>query len=96
MLLNILGGDWTKHYDPHQTTQGPIPSKTSLISSCSAPATSGVKKPRKYGPGTVALHEIRQYQKSVALIRKLPFQRLSREIVQDQFYKDYRFQGNVL
>ena len=34
-------------------------------------------------PGTVALREIRKYQKSTELlIRKLPFQRLVREIVQ--------------
>ena len=39
------------------------------------------KKPRRYRPGTVALREIRKYQKSTdLLIRKLPFQRLVREI----------------
>uniref|UniRef100_A0A8C9P4E4 Histone H3 n=1 Tax=Spermophilus dauricus TaxID=99837 RepID=A0A8C9P4E4_SPEDA len=43
----------------------------------SAPATGGVKKPHRYRPGTVALCEIRRYQKSTELlIRKLPFQRL--------------------
>ncbi|KAB7500932.1 histone H3.2 [Armadillidium nasatum] len=41
----------------------------------SAPATGGVKKPHRYRPGTVALREIRRYQKSTELlIRKLPFQ----------------------
>ena len=29
----------------------------------SAPATGGVKKPHRYRPGTVALREIRRYQK---------------------------------
>jgi Core histone H2A/H2B/H3/H4 len=49
----------------------------------SAPATGGVKKPHRYRPGTVALREIRKYQKSTELlIRKLPFQRLVREIAQ--------------
>lgn len=44
----------------------------------SAPAT-GVKKPHRFKPGTVALREIRKYQKSTdLLIRKLPFQRLIR------------------
>ena len=34
-------------------------------------------KPRRYKPGTVALREIRQYQKSTELlIRKLPFSRV--------------------
>ena len=39
------------------------------------------KKPHRYRPGTVALREIRKYQKSTELlIRKLPFQRLVKEI----------------
>merc|ERR1712024_90078 len=33
----------------------------------SAPATGGVKKPHRYRPGTVALREIRRYQKSTEL-----------------------------
>ena len=38
----------------------------------SAPATGGVKKPHRYRPGTVALREIRRYQKSTELlIRKV-------------------------
>ena len=46
-----------------------------------APPTGGVKKPHRYRPGTIALREIRRYQKSTdLLIRKLPFQRLVREI----------------
>lgn len=49
----------------------------------SRPATGGVKTARRYRPGTVALREIRKYQKSTdLLIRKLPFQRLCREIAQ--------------
>jgi histone H3 len=62
----------------------------------SAPATGGVKKPHRYRPGTVALREIRRYQKSTdLLIRKLPFQRLVREIAQD-FKTDLRFQGSAV
>jgi histone H3 len=50
----------------------------------SAPATDGVKKPHRFRLGMVALREIRKYQKSIELlIRKLPFQRLVREIAQD-------------
>ena len=50
----------------------------------SAPTTGGVKKPHRYRPGTVALREIRRYQKSTELlIRKLPFQRLVRELAQE-------------
>ena len=46
-----------------------------------------------FRPGIMALHEIRHYQKSsMLLIRKLPFQRLVREIAQD-FKSDLRFQA---
>uniref|UniRef100_A0A8B9SCJ8 H3.3 histone A n=1 Tax=Apteryx owenii TaxID=8824 RepID=A0A8B9SCJ8_APTOW len=49
-----------------------------------------------YWPGTVALREIRRYQKSTELlIRKLPFQRLVREIAQD-FKTDLRFQSAAI
>ena len=62
----------------------------------SAPATGGVKKPHRYRPGTVALREIRRYQKSTdLLICKLPFQRLVREIAQN-YRSDLRFQGSAV
>jgi histone H3/H4 len=62
----------------------------------SAPATGGVKKPHRYRPGTVALREIKKYQKSTdLLIRKLPFQRLVREIAQDLKH-DVRFQSSAV
>ncbi|XP_041959676.1 histone H3-like [Alosa sapidissima] len=71
-------------------------SKLTLAARKSAPATGGVKKPHRYRPGTVALREIRRYQKSTELlIRKLPFQRLVREIAQD-FKTDLRFQSSAV
>ncbi|VDQ16881.1 unnamed protein product, partial [Trichobilharzia regenti] len=58
----------------------------------SASATGGIKKQHRYRPGTVTLCRIRRYQKTTELlIRKLPFQRLVREIAQD-FKTDLRFQ----
>jgi histone H3 len=58
--------------------------------------SNGVKKPHRFRPGTVALREIRRYQKSTELlIRKLPFQRLVREIAQD-CKTDIRFQAAAL
>ena len=52
--------------------------------------------PHRYRPGTVALREIRKWQKSTALlIRKLPFQRLVREIAQER-KPDVRFQVNKI
>jgi histone H3 len=62
----------------------------------SAPARGGVKKPHRYRPGTVALQEIRRYQKSSdLLIRKLPFQRLVREIA-GNMKVDIWFQSSAL
>lgn len=41
----------------------------------------GKQKPHRYRPGTVALREIRKYQRSTnLLLRKLPFSRLVREV----------------
>ena len=64
-----------------KSTGGKAPRKqlASKAARKSAPSTGGVKKPHRYKPGTVALREIRRYQKSTELlIRKLPFQRLVR------------------
>jgi histone H3 len=62
----------------------------------SMPGMAGIKKPHRFRPGTVALREIRRYQKSTELlIRKLPFQRLVREIAQD-FKTDLRFQASAI
>ena len=46
--------------------------KTAAVVSAAGPG--GVKKPHRFRPGTVALREIRKFQKSTELlIRKLPF-----------------------
>ena len=58
--------------------------------------TNTIKKPHKFRPGTVALREIRKYQKSTELlVRKLPFQRLVREIAQE-YKTDLRFQSSAV
>ena len=50
----------------------------------------------QFQPGVMALREIRHYQKSsMLLIRKLPFQRLVREIAQD-FKTNLRFQSAAI
>ena len=60
------------------------------------PATGGVKKPHRFRAGTVALRDIRRYQKSTELlVRKLPFQRLVREIAQN-YKTDLRFQTSAV
>ncbi|KAJ7115926.1 histone H3 [Mycena epipterygia] len=54
------------------------------------------KKTHRFRPGTVALREVRRYQQTTeTLIRKLPFQRLVREIAQD-FKANLRFQSTAL
>ena len=53
-------------------------------------------KPHRYRLGTVALQDIHHFQKTSALlIRKLPFQRLVREIAQD-FKTDLQFQSAAI
>ena len=55
-----------------------------------------MKKPHRYRPGTVALREIRRYQKSTELlIRLMPVQRLGREIAQ-HIDPDLRWQGTAV
>ena len=55
-----------------------------------------MKKPHRFRPGTVALREIRKFQKSTELlIRKLPFQRLVREIAHE-YKSDRRFQSQAV
>ena len=62
----------------------------------SAPVVGGVRRPHRFRPGTVALREIRKYQKSTdLLVRKLPFQRLVKEIAQD-FKTDLRFGSQAM
>ena len=84
----------------HKTIGGKAPRIGKVIKKQSKKSSrkvaGGVKKPHRYRPGTVALREIRKYQKSTELlIRKLPFQRLVREIAQD-FKTDLRFQGTAI
>jgi len=68
-----------------------------------APVTTGVKKPHRFRPGTVALREIRKYQKSTdLLIRKLPFQRLGTRLAYSvrelahEFKQELRFQSSAV
>eukprot|EP01018_Ginkgo_biloba_P011983 Gb_15586 [translate_table: standard] len=80
-----------------KSTGGKAPKKQLMSRSAkAAPALGGLKKLHKFKPGTVALREIRKYQKSTELlIRKLPFQRLVKEIAQD-LRSDLRFQTSAV
>ena len=76
---------WTKQTARHSTGgKAPRFQLATKAARRSAPASGGIKKPHRYRPGTVALREIRHYQKSTdLLIHKVPFQRLAREVLQD-------------
>ncbi|XP_032994562.1 histone H3-like [Lacerta agilis] len=99
LALFMISGEMARtKQTARKSTGGKAPRKQLATKAArkSAPATGGVKKPHRYRPGTVALREIRRYQKSTELlIRKLPFQRLVREIAQD-FKTDLRFQSSAV
>jgi len=75
------------------TIGAPKKKVTKIAARAQKAGQGSVKKPHRYRPGTVALREIRRYQKSTnLLLRKLPFQRLVREMMQDE-EKIIRTQG---
>jgi histone H3 len=82
--------------------------QTARKSACAAPPSNlahkaaskatlaPVRKPHRYRPGTVALREIRRYQKSTELLlRRRPFVRLASEISR-VFMGDVRWQSLAL
>jgi len=81
-----------------RSTGGKAPRMQLATKAARKSASSAVclKKPHRYRPGTVALREIRRYQKSTELlVRKAPFQRLVREICQ-HIKNDAKIQSNAL
>jgi histone H3 len=81
-----------------KSTGGKAPRKqlTTKRARTEATATGGVKKRRRYRPGTVALRQIRRYQKNTdLLIKKKPFQRLVREIA-NELNDKLRFQSTAI
>ncbi len=95
-----------RHLDEELRNRQPAPTQSPVKDSLRGKGRKGLKivrkqapgffKPRRYRPGVVALREIRKYQNSTKLlIRKLPFQRLVRDIAQG-FKGDLRFQSNAI
>lgn len=84
-----------------KSTGGKAPRKQ--LSTKAARKTSSVtdseaatKQPTRFRPGSVALKEIRKYQKSTeCLIRKLPFTRFVRDIA-SKFKADARFGSTAM
>ena len=75
-----------------------IAAQGKLLRAGAPPRHGGVKKPHRYRPGTVALREIRRFQKSTELlVRKAPFDKLVWEIAQDVgIIKHLKFQGSAI
>lgn len=74
----------------------PIPRSSGKGIAMASSAAEAVRKPHRWRPGTEALREIRREQRTTDFrIRKLPFQRLVREIAQD-FKNDLRFTETAL
>lgn len=70
--------DKTSPYPLHQV---PHPISGSTLANRAASFENVAKKPHRFRPGTVAIREIRKYQKSTdLLLRKLPFSRLVRQV----------------
>ena len=77
-----------------KSTGGKAPKKQ--IATKEARTEKKERKAPRFRPGTVALREIRKYQKSTDLmLKKAPFQRLVREVTQD-FKSDLRFQSTAI
>ena len=71
-------------------------SKKQIAQKAARKTAPSIKRPTRFRPGTVALREIRRYQKTTdLLIRKLPFQRLVREIAQE-YKSEVRFQSSAV
>lgn len=79
-----------------RTFSGKAPRKTLASKLTKKKKNGGVMKPRRSKSGTVALRDIRAYQKSTKLlIRRVPFNRLVREIAHE-FKSDIRFKSGAL
>lgn len=76
-----LGFEWARPQKKKKTGRGAGRSGKGSGKGKKIPRTGGVKHPMRWHPGTVALREIRKFQKSSELLlRKLPFSRLVKEI----------------
>jgi histone H3 len=78
--------DGQKQAQPIKSTAGKAPRQQAINIHGQPinPKAGPRKKKHRFKPGTGALREIRQYQKSTdLLIKKAPFQRLVKEIVQN-------------
>ena len=79
-------------------TGGKFPMKNLATKASKSPVVTGgePKKRHRWRPGSVAIREIRRYQKNTdLLLKKKPFQRLVKEIA-THYRADVRFQSTAL
>ncbi len=77
-------------------TKSPAKNLASVAGSDIMSNLQRIVKKFRYRPGTLALRQIRKYQKSTdLLLRKSPFSRLVREIAQD-IRSDLKFQASAI
>ena len=80
---NIVSGNVAVQSNTQHTGKR-LPSHLLQAAKKHAPVSNDAKKKRRYKPGTVALREIRRYQKSTELlIRKTPFKRLCKDLIRE-------------
>lgn len=94
------GSVGSKHPSPTRgrtSTRPPHDGHSSIKKPRTALIIDKDKKARRFRPGTVALREIRRYQKSTdLLLPKLPFQRVVREIAMQYASESLRFQRSAI
>ena len=87
VILSIVNARRSSEEEGKKKTSTPKPSTGANFRANSkkrAANAQSQRKPYRYRPGTVALREIRRVQKTTdLLIRKIPFQRVVREIAAD-------------
>ncbi len=99
-----LAPDSHQHHDstrpssqPAAQPGGGVPKPRPGPTDSQQPKPKRVMKPKRFRPGTVALREIRKYQRSTdLLIRKLPFARLTREITNNLAPEPFRWTAEGL
>lgn len=88
--------DGVQKPQPRKSTAGKSPRNTNIHGQPLVIKKQQGKKPHRFRPGTVAIREIRKYQKTGdLLIKRAPFQRLCKEIAQELKF-DTRWQSSAI
>ena len=83
-------GTGSLNYEPSKAVRAKAEAEGGVL-----PAELGKHKKKRFRPGRLALNEIRYFQRHTHLIRRLPFQRLVREVA-DSFKTELRWSSSAL